>query len=174
MSVQAARYGLTKNQAERLWEMTCLADKEFVPPLSSRSGTVQKDLAACVKAGKPVAYYEEMLKQKFFFSMTDAGKIVGFMSYRNNYSPDDEIASGLYVSTVFVCPEYRGQGRVKELYRAVIAEAKYSHRSVLARTWSGNDAHTKVLVRFGFAEIKRIPDGRGDGIDTVYYQKETV
>ena len=174
MSVQAARNGLTEIQTERLWELTCLADREFVPPLSFRSGTVQKDLLHLAETGKPVAYFKELLGQKFFFSLADTGEIIGFMSYRDNYSPDDDISPGFYVSTVFICPEQRGKGLVKELYRAILGEAQQVGHSVLTRTWSSNDAHIRVLIRFGFAEVKRIPDGRGPGIDTVYYKKEMV
>jgi len=37
------------------------------------------------------------------------------------------------------------------------------------KTWSTNDAHSSLLRDRGFREVKRVPDDRRDGVDTVYF-----
>ena len=36
------------------------------------------------------------------------------------------------------------------------------------RTWSTNTGHLRLLEQIGIAEVLRLPDHRGTGIDTLY------
>ena len=69
-----------------------------------------------------------------------------------------------------VAPVARGQGLMKGFYREMIRLFPQCH--IYTRTWSTNMAHIKILQGFGFEELKRIPNHRGQGIDTVYYCKK--
>jgi RimJ/RimL family protein N-acetyltransferase len=43
---------------------------------------------------------------------------------------------------------------------------------LFTRTWSTNAAHIAILGKFGFSQIARIENDRGEGIDTVYFAKK--
>ena len=152
-------------------EILTASDNDFVPPLSKRRSTLDKFFFVSEK-GSVALYFEEMKKQEIICAI-DNGKILGFVSYRLDYAPDeiDLDKPNIYVSTLVLSESARGKGLTKIIYSHLFYDM-YPNRSIFTRTWSTNAAHTKILMNFGFSEIYRKKNDRGDGIDTVYYKKE--
>ncbi len=149
---------------EAAWLLTKAADEDFVPPLSTRMSTTQKNLnpGASEDVEGPVEYFAELKKQHNLLAVED-NRLLGFMSFR----PDHEL--GCYVSTVIVDASIRNQGIAKQLYEKLIATAV---RPIATRTWSQNHAHIHILEELGFINFDTIPNDRGVGIDTVYFKRD--
>ncbi|MBD3778460.1 MAG: GNAT family N-acetyltransferase [Micrococcales bacterium] len=150
------------------------ADEEFVPPLSTRSSTLQQALRPQhVRAAGIDAYLAAVLEQQLLVAEAD-GSVRGFLSWRPDHTvavpggtPFGPVA---YVTTVVVAPAARGQGAGRALYAALLREL--AGGAVATRTWSRNDAHLALLASLGFVEVVRLPDDRGPGLDTVYLYRE--
>lgn len=155
---------------ETLLEILRQNDTAFVPPLSCRTGTTQtvfgnKEILSGVED-----YLNQMLTQQILGVFLEK-QLVGFVSYmENRVTAEFDMLPNLYISTLVLQPETRGMGITKKLYHHLFNEIYPAH-SVYTRTWSTNVAHIKILQGFGFGELKRIPNDRGAGIDTVYYAK---
>ncbi len=168
---------LEKDGKEKyLWDIRKMmeeSDRDFIPPLSERSSTTQKNLRADEKSGQAMgisAYLNEMLGQKILACIED-DKLVGFVSFKENYVCDNipqDCLPNIYLSTLIVSAKARGKGITTRMYDCLFNEI-YREVSVFTRTWSTNIAHIKILQKFGFAEIARIKNHRGEGIDTVYF-----
>ena len=48
----------------------------------------------------------------------------------------------------------------------------YPKDRIFTRTWSTNASQMNILPKMQFCELERIPNDRGDGIDTVYFCRE--
>ena len=142
-----------------------------MPPLTSRNSTTQSDFLNIKEQDTEIPYaYFEMVKNQNALIAEVSGKVAGFMSYKEDYTT--EVITGdylpvIYISTVITDKEFRYQGITKGLYGSLFE--KYGDKNIFTRTWSTNTAHTKLLLGMGFREFKRIPNDRGEGIDTVYY-----
>ena len=146
-------------------------DAAFVPPLSSRTGTTQNAFQNKVNPSGIQDYLTQMLSQQILGVFLEE-KLVGFVSYMEDRVTDVfAVLPNIYISTLVLQPETRGMGITKKLYNHLFNEM-YPTCSIYTRTWSTNIAHIKILQSFGFAELKRIPDDRGAGIDTVDYCKK--
>ena len=157
------------NAAYKLLEC---ADAEFVPPLSSRSSSTQQALCDSAQNADGIHPYFEELKKQRFAAAFENGKLIAFVSYKENYTcaeiPQNELPN-IYISTLVVSPEARGKGVTKALYSALFSE--YKTANVFTRTWSTNAAHIRILESFGFTLSERIENDRAPGIDTVYFCK---
>lgn len=153
-----------------------LSDKEFVPPLSFRGSTTQKNLKGNEGPGDGVlAYLSEMLQQNIL-AVIEEDKLLGYVSYKENYTNDiilSDTLPNIYLSTLILNPDARGKGLTKKMYNHLFFEL-YGGSNVFTRTWSTNYAHTKILNFFDFEEIARLVGDRGNGIDTVYFLKKQV
>ncbi len=152
--------------------MLTLADKEFVPPLSERSSTTQGNLSAGGTGGIN-SYYADMAKQEILCAL-EGEEVLGFVSYRKDYVSElisESELPNIYISTLVLSPAARGRGLTSKMYSFLFDEL-YPECSVFTRTWSTNIAHTKILSKFGFSELLRKENDRGEGIDTVYYKRE--
>jgi len=157
-----------------VWQLLCQYDDTFIPPLSSRQSTSQADLLSQETApNKLYAYFENILTQSIFLAIDDNDKVVGFMSYKPSYISDDlqDQIDTVYITTIIVHEECRGQGITSTFYSMIETIAKEKGKPLMTRTWSTNDAHIRVLNKIGMVEIKRLVNARGFGIDTVYYRK---
>lgn len=152
-------------------QLLYLADQEFMPPLSSRNGTTQKYFSAA-KSGDGILTYFENLKEQRFVVARENGKLLGFVSFRENYwcgeIPPEELPN-IYISTLIVAPEARGKGVTGAMYQALLSA--YYKENVFTRTWSSNAAHIRILEKFGFSRWLVLENHRGNGIDTVYFKK---
>lgn len=158
---------------DEMYAMLAYSDREFVPPLSARRSTTQKNLSdgICSESGIR-AYFDEMCRQQILGAF-EADKLLGYVSFRENYTSDvigGEYLPNIYLSTLVSKPEARGKGMTVQMYDDLF-NRRYADRSILTRTWSTNYAHTRILERFHFCELHRIPNDRGVGIDTVYYYR---
>lgn len=157
---------------EELMEILSINDKNFVPPLSQRSSTTQSNLQGADGEGDILPYFNKMMEQNIL-AMFFAGKLFGFVSYIDNYVSDvvgADTHPNIYLSTLALRPETRGMGATKKAYTHLFFD-RYPHCNVYTRTWSTNGPHIHILDGFGFGELKRIPNDRGEGIDTVYFYK---
>lgn len=158
---------------EGVWTLLCRYDSEFIPPLSTREYTYQSDLTVrSTTKQEPNRYFETLKKQSFLLAQ-DRDKVIGFMSFRPHYVSEDlnDQVETIYVTTVIVDEEYRGQGITTHFYAELEEIAKLSKQPIMTRTWSTNDSHIQVLNKIRMQEVKRIENGRGLGLDTVYYRK---
>jgi len=152
-----------------------LCDKEFFPPLSQRTGTMQTDFAKKSEAAGLEAYFDEILKQRAILAQDDGGKIIGFLSFRLN--PETPILAPyfpiVHITTICVSPTGRGQGIGRSFYDFLFRWSEQNGiRYIATRTWSANAGHIPLLQKRGFAVIHTIADDRGKGVDTLYYLKE--
>lgn len=154
---------------DRLHGLLVLGDKEFIPPLSTRSSTTQQSLDGA-KGNGIDAYFEEMKKQSFVLAL-EGEELAGFMSFKLNYE-NEHIPAGenLYASTCVVHPNFRGMGLMTSFYRKMIAA--YPTLPIYTRTWHENKGHLRVLTKLGFALLETIENDRGKGIHTVYYGRK--
>ena len=146
---------------------------EFVPPLSTRMSTHQSKLDDLVDSGNGVrAYFDELSTQPFVLALDDDGRVLAFLSFIENYQLDflDCGKGSDYISTICTRKEYRRRGLASQLYAFV--ENELRPRLITIRTWSTNDSQLSLLKNRGYRLVEQIKDGRGQGIDTVYYAKE--
>ncbi|MBO5452516.1 MAG: GNAT family N-acetyltransferase [Clostridia bacterium] len=156
--------------SEEILNMLTNADNEFVPPLSSRSSTTQKGFEEQVKGDGIKLYFEEMKKQKFVIAVEN-DKVLGFVCYKENLINDYvKNTPNIYISTLIVSPSSRGKGMTKRMYEALFEKYKSSY--VYTRTWSTNLAHIGILGKFGFETVMVLKNHRGNGIDTVCFEKK--
>lgn len=154
-------------------EMLIESDKDFVPPLSSRASTLDKGFSGEANSEGVLSYFREMRKQQILAAF-DEGEFIGFVSFRENFTSEEikeKDLPNIYVSTLVLSKKSRGKGVTKKMY-SYLFEELYSASNIFTRTWSTNIAHTKILSGFGFSELLRKENDRGEGIDTVYYKRE--
>lgn len=154
------------------YQMLEAADNEFVPPLSFRSSSTQRNFSENLKSRDGIRQYFEQLKNQRFAVAYEDGALIAFVSYKENYScveiPPKELPN-IYISTLIVSPSARGKGVTKALYSRLFSE--YENVNIFTRTWSTNIAHIKILEKYGFKVIQVIKDDRGNGIDTIHFKK---
>lgn len=168
MKIQYFHTVASSGYAEQILALLTMADKEFIPPLSSRGSTTQSDLSGSASCSDGVAaYYQEMAQQPAALAVVD-GRCLGFMAFKENYTCDQISAlPNFYASTCVVHPDARGQGLMRKFYEKIIE--LYPAHTICTRTWHTNFSHLHVLEQLGFAEIARLKDHRGPGLDTVYF-----
>ncbi len=161
-----------KNFYEDILNMLTDSDDEFCPPLSARNSTIQADLSANTKCKNGVmSYFEELKKQRFVVAC-EGDKLLGFVSFKENFTNDvilERDLPDIYISTLLVSAEARGMRLTYKMYEFLFE--CYKNSNVFTRTWSTNALHIKILSSFGFDVLKIITDDRGKGIDTVYFKK---
>lgn len=155
-------------------KLLLLSDKEFVPPLSARTSALDKTFSVSSDVKDGITTYLEEMKKHEIMAAFENEKLIGFVSYRFDFVSEiisESELPNIYVSTLVLSEAARGKGLTKKMYSYLFNEL-FAERNVFTRTWSTNGAHTKILSDFGFFEILRKKNDRGEGIDTVYYKKE--
>lgn len=158
--------------SRRILELMTLSDKDFVPPLSARTSTLQKKLDISDISGDVTPYFNEMIKQNILAFIED-GVFLGFVSFKENYVNeiiDNETLPNIYLSTLVMDKEARGKHLTQRAYEYLF-NSLYPKHNIFTRTWATNIAHTKILEKFCFKEFYRIKNDRGNNIDTVYFNK---
>ena len=150
------------------------SDEEFVPALTSenRTGVSRSDGEEWFTSIEE--YVRAALDGRLVVAVDD-GTVVGVLIFKRiddmgdlrEYTPTD------YVTELVVGSEHRGQGVGTSMYELLIEDSAADDgcASVSTKTWSTNHAHLSILDSLGFECVKRIPDDRGEGIDTVYYAR---
>ncbi len=164
---------LTEAQKEDVMNLLIEADNDFIPPLSSRSSTVNQNPASTDPEFKiPLEYFDELNTQKFILA-TDKGRIVAFLSYKDDMllkiKEQEEVVT--YISTVIVQKDIRNQGIAHKLLATCIKKCNKSKTLVSSATWNKNSAYGIVLYDFGFAPFKVIENDNDNGVHTVYFYR---
>ncbi|QSG02937.1 GNAT family N-acetyltransferase [Natranaeroarchaeum sulfidigenes] len=172
----------TERFSDGIRELLVAADDEFVPRLSAREGTTQREgLADASSAdtedvGDAIESYHSQCLDQHLIACHDRGDIRGFMSFREGYrtSELEGYQPSNYISTVIVSPDYRRRGFARKMYKRILSDLPPGIECpyVTTRTWSTNHSHLSLLEELGFENVTNLPDDRGDGIDTVYYAIE--
>ena len=156
-----------------IWDLLCASNDDFVPRLSSRNGSLQKDFSVDENQDKPYKYFEVIKEQHFVVAREEDGRIVAFLTFRPEYSCKDLEAYGtnVYMTTFCMYKEYRGTHLSSPIYDVVEHGLPESMRTpyIMTRTWSSNDAQQYIFPHRGYQVVKTLKDDRGPGIDTVYY-----
>lgn len=177
-------HDLEEEYYENVLALLSKCNHEFVPTLSSRKSTTEKNLAPEEKGRDdvPYEYFEALKKQCFvlvFAETSNNGRmLVGFLSYIPEYSYTNNLGQtviGQYVSTIIVSPSYRNQGIARQLYEELFR--RFPGKNIFTRTWSSdkncnNISHLTVLTQIGFQLFECKKNDRGKGIDTVYYHRK--
>lgn len=152
-----------------------LCDQEFLPPLSQRDDTRQKDFLDSIGMGVE-AYFAALLEQACLLLLCGT-EVAGFLSFIPRHYMDAALGQErfcTYVTTGCVHPERRGHGLARALLTHFLEElvpGMQLNPRVLTRTWSTNAATRGVLEGMGFSILVRLPGHRGGGVDTLYYEK---
>ncbi|WP_276258650.1 GNAT family N-acetyltransferase [Haloglomus litoreum] len=149
-------------------------DEEFVPPLSSRSGTAEVDDLGGDEGSGIDSYFQACLDQQFLFAETD-DELVGVLSYRHRYTPPflRRFSPSNYPTILAVRREWRNEGVGTALYRTFLFDLPPAYRLpyVVARTWNENVRSIRLHEKFGFDRVHTIPNHRAPGVHTVYFAK---
>lgn len=148
-------------------------DCEFVPPLSFRKSTTERNLISTNNEGI-ASYFAEVIQQIVVVAMVD-GQLAGMITFKyfhnleilNMYVPCN------YITTLGVFPEFRRHGIARSLY-GYITENLPQHIQcayLVTRTWSSNISHLCLLDKLGFQIVSIIKNDRSKGIDTLYYAR---
>jgi len=160
--------------ATGLRRLLAIADDEFVPPLTGAARDAVTRSGSETGGGTLAAYVERCVDRPLV-AATDGDRLVGMLSVRQMDDADalDGFTPTNHVSIVIVDPEYRGWGIARDLYTFLIGDLpdQYRRPNVSTKTWSTNDVHIPLLGSLDFDCVTRIPDDRGDGVDTVYYAR---
>ena len=63
---------MSEKDKKELWDILCLSNNEFVPPLSSRNSATQQDFTQNMVTDKPIVYFEELLEHMKVLCMDDS------------------------------------------------------------------------------------------------------
>ena len=162
---------ITGEYENQIWELLKKIDKEFIPPLSARKSTHQKEWnTPDTEGGEPVEYFRQMKEQKIILAL-EKDKVRGFLTYISDFKLEigNEKMISEYVSTIGVDPAYRKKGIAQSLYKKLIENSP--GKRITTRTWSLNKSHLHILEEMGFELLVTIKNDRGRGIDTVYYTR---
>ncbi|CUU59800.1 Acetyltransferase (GNAT) family protein [Parafrankia irregularis] len=164
----------TRAYSDEIWALLRKVDHEFVPPLSARESTVTKALSGSAGSDAGPRVYLEGVLDQYVVCAWAGGRFSGLLSFRVHHHDDlvRDFSPCTYISTIAVDPQERQKGLASELYRALHTLPAQLHSPYLVtRTWSSNDKNIPILEHFGYQEIVRLPDHRGQGIDTLYYAR---
>lgn len=167
------------NDAEwdNVWRILCECDNDFLPPLSHRESSTQKELS-CTTVGKklPYSYFGDLKKQDFILGY-HGSEVICFLSFRKNYICEqlEKFGKSSYITTVCVRNAYRKQGILKLMYHFLEGEVMQVHltNKISTRTWSKNTAQIKVLEQFNYNQEAVIENHRGERLHTIYFTKNT-
>ena len=158
-------------------------NNEFVPPLSSRYSTQQKEFNNIeVTNQKPNIYFDMIIKQHNIVAINN-DKVVGIMSFINNYDKKEYFGADFknknnnYISTVCVKKEFRHKKIATRLYDFIENQLPQEIKGecVSTRTWSSNKLHINLLNKRGYENTYTIKDDRtlmdNTKVDTMYFCK---
>lgn len=179
IDIEFIRREMTDSEKDEIWQLLCECDDEFYPPLSSRNSSHQKDLTADVgtaRKEKPTTYFNEMIAQEFILTYY-RGRVIAFMTFRENYNCDAlaDFRDSCYITTVCVSKEFRCRHIMSDMYAYLenTVLPQISCKRISTRTWSLNVAQLKKLPQLGYSRHTVLVNDRGNGVDTVYFVKET-
>lgn len=185
MSIRLENFECVDDEhSQMVIELLTACDDEFVPPLSSRHSTTQRELESVIAntagittviGGAVIEYFDDMRRHPIVLAVDECEngeRLVGFVSYIRDYRLDFIDKPVTYVSTICVDKRRRKQGTASMLYGRLEDIVRSRGGGVIAlRTWSTNAAHCRLLDKLGYECVKRIPDDRMPHVDTLYFMK---
>lgn len=174
-----------KNYMNNILDILVECDKEFVPPLSSRSDTKQADfnfIGIYDTDNKPMEYFKKITEQHNILTIED-GIVIAFMSFIYNYDRNelfnknniDDINN--YISTICVRKEFRRKGITGKMYEYIenALPKDIASQYISTRTWSTNISHINLLKKRNYENTYTMKNDRiledGTKVDTVYFGK---
>ncbi|MBS4538640.1 GNAT family N-acetyltransferase [Clostridium sp. D2Q-11] len=151
---------------DTMWELLCLCDKDFYPPLSTRENNPLG----------PTKYFEGLFTDKSNFILAfSKDKLVGFSIFYHNYYEDliAQYTPCNYVKIACVHPEHRGQKIASRFNRFIEEQLPFELvlPFIVRRTWSSNFPQMRLLQNYGYTLFHMFENDRGDGISTVFFSK---
>lgn len=136
--------------AERVWHLTY---DSLVP-----EGQVEYMIE---KFQSPHAIKEQMtsLNYRYYMMMCD-GQNAGFIGFSPRYEGREE----LFLSKLYLLPEFRGQGAVKAAFALAEAEARREGLSKIRLTVNKGNSHAvDVYEHYGFRTVEKVETDIGSG-----------
>ncbi|MCH5351955.1 MAG: GNAT family N-acetyltransferase [Acutalibacter sp.] len=136
--------------AERVWHLT------YDPLLPA--GQVEYMLD---KFQSPHAVKEQMetLNYRYYMAVID-GKNAGFIGFSPRYEGREE----MFLSKVYLLPEFRGQGAVREMFALVERETRRENLSKIRLTVNKENTHAvAVYEHYGFCTAEKAVTDIGGG-----------
>jgi len=165
---------LSKGEKEAIWDLLCLANDEFIPPLNCRKSTTDMTFSHS-KEDKPISYFHALIRQKFIL-VKHGEELWGFLSFRNKYISDylRIPKPSNYITTIYILESFRGRGITKMLYKFLEKNLpnEFFCDYISTRTWSTNQAHIHLLDGLNYSISSRIMNHRDKNIDTLYFSKK--
>lgn len=150
---------------------------EFVPPLTDRSVSHEKNFLESVDPGEGFEMYMmQKMSESCLIASIDGTK-AGLLTFKRHFGADwvMEWCPSNYIVTVGVFPKFRRNGLTKLMYENIgKIDVAVQPEFDLVRTWSTNDAHIALLGSIGFSEVLRLENHRGQGVDTVYFSRKNL
>jgi ribosomal protein S18 acetylase RimI-like enzyme len=174
-------------EAQAIKDIMIACDEEFVPPLSFREDTTKNMVDQHADKADITPYWKIVLTQENIAAFSEAGEVIAFMSFINNYKYAEYFPGVVengdrinYVSTICTLKDYRGQGITSRFYEMMESSLPSSicGACVATRTWSTNDVHIHLLEKRGYELTHTKKKDRvtktGEHLDTVYFCKRVA
>lgn len=145
-------------------------NNDFVPSLHERiehEGTLEEKIDFRINEKLEQGYH-------YILAVDEFDEVIGFteMKVCNVNQAFNRPVSSINIGTSAIHKELQGSGIAKLLYTFLDDLADDMDVDVVVRnTWSTNARQLKLYCRFGYEEIERIPNFRGEGIDSVKFCK---
>lgn len=172
------RRSLSESEKREVYAILKECNEDFVPPLSQRNSTFQKDWSCTEDSEDGIRDYCAEIEKQNNVLLKRNGEMIAFLSFRVPYSCKE--LSGFdkicYLTTLCIRKVYQGYKLAPEIYeqtKRYIRELYPDHCMAL-RTWSTNGAQLHMMEKLGFTCVARLENDRGEGIDTVYFLKELI
>jgi ribosomal protein S18 acetylase RimI-like enzyme len=176
--IEIKRYRGEEPVRRQLLQVLLDVDNDFVPPLSKR---------------RSLEFWLEIFDQgSILYAKAPLGDAVaGFLAYYPALDPDTyqrllpyvniapvvslpgsrETFREAYLHFIAVTPAYRGRQVSSALLAQLLQEVQEQGISRLrVITWSTNTGSLNLYKKFNFTVFHRVPDDRGEGIDSVYLE----
>ncbi len=120
------------------------------------------------KFQSPHAVKEQMekLHYRYYFMVCD-GKNAGFVGFSPRYEDREE----MFLSKVYLLPEFRGQGAVRAAFRLVEEETAREGLQKIRLTVNKENTHAvEVYSHYGFQTVEKVKTDIGSG----YYMDDFI
>lgn len=136
--------------AEKVWHLTY---DSLLPP-----GQVDYMVE---KFQSPAAVRAQMAEDHYEYQMVlGDGELGGFVGYAPRYEDREE----MFLSKVYLLPEFRGQGAVREAIALVVREAQRHGLPSIRLTVNKDNTHAyEVYCHYGFETVESVVTDIGQG-----------
>lgn len=171
-----------KGYLKQIWEMLCVYDKTFTPPLSRRDSVINYELLTEEDGEdwdrKPFKFYKDLKKMSYIVYSID-GDIKAFLAFKTDYHlsslegvlPNDNKV--IYVAFTLVRKDYRSMGLFYIMNTILEGHYRKKYGYVTRRVSSLNMAMLNSLTSKNDYIIGNVKENeRGKGVHTLSLYKE--